>query len=85
MIEAKLDVEVQAFDVPMFCLAHNVSRALLQRSWAEGWGPRFFKAGPRLLISKEAAAKWRLEMEQRSYEKQGPVSLDGPVSVRGGF
>lgn len=66
MIEAKLDVEVQAYDVPMFCLAHNVSRATLEKLWKQGKGPRAFKACSRVLISKEAAAEWRAQMEHEA-------------------
>ncbi len=50
-----------AFTVYEFCKAHRISRAHLHDLWKEGTGPRFFLAGTKKLISREAAADWRGE------------------------
>ena len=52
-----------AYDVAGFCRAHKVSRSLLYELWRQGRGPRVMRVGSRRLISREAAADWRREME----------------------
>jgi hypothetical protein len=54
---------VAAFTVDEFCAAHRICRTRLYALWGEGRGPRFMKNGARRLISVEAAADWRREME----------------------
>jgi predicted DNA-binding transcriptional regulator AlpA len=58
--------DYEALSVVEFCEIHGVSRSLLYKLWAAGQGPKFFKAGARRLISKEAAAAWRREREAAS-------------------
>ena len=52
-----------ALTVTEFCEAHRLSRALLDKLFRGGQGPRYFKAGRRTLISAESAAQWRAAME----------------------
>ena len=54
------------FDVNAFCEAHKISRSFLYKLIAEGQGPRLMKLGRRTLISAEAAAEWRAQMEGES-------------------
>lgn len=54
-----------------FCRSHKVSRSRLYELWKEGRGPVFAKLGKRRLISAEAAATWRRQIEQ-------PVDHAGP-------
>ena len=61
----KMD-ECAAFSIDEFCRAHRVSRATLYNLWKAGRGPRFIKLAQRRLISVEAAAAWRREMESES-------------------
>ena len=55
----------EAFSVNDFCSAHSISRSFFYRLESKGLGPRTFKIGDRTLISKEAAAEWRAQLEQR--------------------
>ncbi|SFI32859.1 hypothetical protein SAMN04515618_11797 [Collimonas sp. OK307] len=55
-----------AFDIPAFCKAHNISRALLYKLLREGRGPTLMKCGRRTLISTETAADWRRNLEAKS-------------------
>ena len=54
---------VAAYTVDQFCAAHNICRTRLYALWGEGRGPRFMKNGTRRLITAEAAADWRRDME----------------------
>ena len=49
--------------VSQFCDANNVSRTLFYELLKRGKGPRIFKAGRRTLVSTEAGADWRAQME----------------------
>jgi hypothetical protein len=52
------------FTVSEFCEAHGrMSRTLFYKLVNEGKGPRLMKIGRRTLISQEAAADWRRQME----------------------
>jgi len=59
-------VAVAAFTIPEFCEAHRISRALFYVLAREGRAPAIIKAGRRTLISAEAAARWRRDMEAAS-------------------
>jgi hypothetical protein len=59
----------EAYDVSSFCLAHNISRALLYKLLGRGLGPRIMKAGRKTLISKEAAGEWKALMEQKTQDR----------------
>ena len=56
--------QIRPFDVDSFCDFHRMSRRLLYQLWSEGRGPRVMKVGRRTLISAEAAAEWRKQMEE---------------------
>ncbi|MCY0389130.1 hypothetical protein OVY01_18450 [Robbsia sp. Bb-Pol-6] len=53
-----------------FCHAHGISLTHFHAMVNAGIGPRLMKAGRRLLISVEAAADWRREMEERTAQTQ---------------
>ena len=56
-----------AFTVAEFCEAHGrISRTLFYSLIKNGKGPRLMKIGRRTLVSQEAAADWRREMESLS-------------------
>jgi hypothetical protein len=52
-----------AYTVNQFCEAHSICRTRLYALWTEGRGPRFMRNGARRLITAEAAADWRRQME----------------------
>ncbi len=56
------------YTVAGFCEQHHISRGFLYRLWNEGRGPRRTKLGRRTLISGEAAAAWRRQIEAETME-----------------
>ncbi|MGB5185476.1 MAG: hypothetical protein WBO12_25295 [Xanthobacteraceae bacterium] len=57
------DIGKRAFTIDEFCHAHDLSRAFFYHLRKDGKGPRMMKVGARRLISIEAAADWRRQME----------------------
>lgn len=53
-----------AFSVAQFCEGHDITKVLFYKLLKEGRGPRIMKVGTRTLISAEAAAAWRRQMEE---------------------
>ena len=56
-------IQPAALSVGEFCEAHRISRALFYLLRREGSGPRVMNVGRRTLITAEAAAEWRRQME----------------------
>lgn len=54
----------EAYTIAEFCRAHRISRTALYELWALGGGPRFMRNGVRRIITREAAADWRVERER---------------------
>lgn len=53
--------------IPEFCAGHgNISKSFFHKLVNEGRGPRLMKIGRRTLISAEAAAAWRAQMEAQT-------------------
>ena len=52
-----------AYGVAEFCRRHGISRGYLYSLWRRGEGPRFMQAGDRRIITREAGADWRRELE----------------------
>lgn len=55
-----------AFTVAEFCNSFRVSRAKLYQLFNDGTGPRIFRVGKKVLISREAAAEWLAAREAAS-------------------
>lgn len=55
-----------AYSIAQFCDAHHISRTHLHNMCKAGRGPRVMKLGRRVLISAEAAADWRRQLEQET-------------------
>jgi hypothetical protein len=70
-LEDRVHSEVPTvYTVDEFCIAHGkISRAFFYKLVKQGLGPRLLKIGHRTLITMEAAAEWRREMERRSFEE----------------
>jgi len=56
----------QAFTITQFADAHHVSRTHVYELIKQGKGPRLMKLGRRTLVSVEAAADWRRQIEQET-------------------
>ena len=57
---------VMMFSVPDFCRAHSISKSMLYKEVKANRGPRLSKCGARTLISVDAAAEWRRELERQA-------------------
>jgi hypothetical protein len=57
-------IDQLAFSISEFCQAHRISVAKYYLLRAAGEAPVEMKVGARRLISVEAAAAWRRQMEQ---------------------
>lgn len=55
-----------AYSREEFARAHGIGLTLLHEMIKAGNGPRLMRVGRRVLISMEAAADWRREMEART-------------------
>jgi hypothetical protein len=77
-------VPIGAYSVKQFCEAHgNISKAHFYVMKKRGEGPQTFKSGSKVLISTEAAAKWRAEREAAEQQKQAETFED-TVRTRSG-
>jgi len=63
--------EPVTYNVPEFCNAHKISRSTLYGLWAANLGPKFFKVGSAVRISRESAAAWRAEREAATDQRLG--------------
>ncbi len=52
------------YTVNQFCKSHNISRSMFYKQMKLGQGPRVMQVGRRRMISNEAAADWRQQMER---------------------
>jgi len=59
------------YTVPLFCLTHQISRSTLYNLWRDGRGPKFFKIGSSVRISREAATQWRHDREAATVQQFG--------------
>jgi len=55
-----------ASSVSAFCKDHNISKATFYNLVKDGKAPRRMKVRGRTLISREAAADWRRQMEKEN-------------------
>jgi len=60
----RMTAQKQSFSIREFCKLHDISRSLFYVLREKGEAPRVMKVGRRTLISAEAAAEWRKNMEQ---------------------
>jgi hypothetical protein len=60
-----------AYSIRTFCAAHHLSEAMFYKMKTAGWGPAEMKVGARVLISFEAAARWRAEREAAARAEVG--------------
>ena len=59
-----------AYSIGEFCEAHGICRGTLYNLWKSGDGPRYMHVGRRRLITNEAAADWRRDMENKAAEPE---------------
>jgi hypothetical protein len=59
----RVTIQKQSFSIGEFCKLNDISRSLFYVLRVKGKAPRVMKVGRRTLISVEAAAEWRKNME----------------------
>jgi hypothetical protein len=60
---ASLGVPDASMTIHEFCRAEKISRSMLYKAWAEGWGPRFYKVGVTRRITYRARLEWQRDRE----------------------
>jgi hypothetical protein len=69
------DVAREAFSVAEFCTAHRISRASYYNQRKRGEGPDELHVGSRVLITLEAAHRWRRRRTTRGLpQRRKPTS-----------
>ena len=58
--------QLDAYSIALFCARHGISERFYFKLKAAGRGPAEMQLGNRVLISREAAARWRAEREAES-------------------
>lgn len=53
----------------VFCKRHSISRSMFYLLKDAGQAPRIMRVGRKILITQEAAAEWREQMEAKTSEK----------------
>jgi hypothetical protein len=62
------------FSIASFCVAHHLSESMFFKMRAEGWGPAEMRVGSRVLITFEAATRWRAQREAASKAEAGATT-----------
>lgn len=62
------EFEVEAFSISTFLKSIPISRGKLYQMWADGTGPKTFRVGRKILISRRAASEWVAALENTSTE-----------------
>ena len=60
--------DMYAYSLAEFCRPHGISLQLYYKLAQQGLAPKTFYVGSRVLISKEAAARWRRARERKPTE-----------------
>ena len=55
-----------------FCRAEKISRSMLSRAWAEGWGPKYYRIGVTRRITHDARLEWQREREAEAAAEREP-------------
>jgi hypothetical protein len=66
----KQPVAIASYGVSSFCNAHGISESFYYKLREDGLGPVETRLGTRVLISQEAAARWRAEREAETMAKR---------------
>lgn len=66
----RMGLQKHSFSIKEFCELHAISRSFFYLLREKGEAPRLMKVGRRMLVSAEAAAEWRRNMEHIAIVKQ---------------
>jgi hypothetical protein len=68
---ASAAVNDPSYTVDEFCAAERMSRSMLYKAWAEGWGPDFYRVGVTRRITHRARLAWQREREAKAAADNG--------------
>jgi len=54
------------YSIEEYCKREKISRALLNKEWQQGRGPKSFKRGSRRFITSKAADDYRRKLEREA-------------------
>jgi hypothetical protein len=60
------EAEKDAFSVAEFCRRHDISISTFYKLRAQGEAPDLMHVGDRILITKDAAARWRKDRTRKA-------------------
>jgi excisionase family DNA binding protein len=60
------DAEIDACTLDTFARRHGISLSHVYKLINEGRGPQLMRLGARVLVTREAAEKWRRQQEERT-------------------
>jgi len=63
-----------SYTIAGFCAAERMSRSMLYRAWAEGWGPKFYRVGVTRRITHRARLEWQAQCEAAAGEADPTVT-----------
>jgi hypothetical protein len=66
MQPAPTDDDVDAFSIPDFCRRHRISESFYHKLKNQGLGPATMRVGKRVLISRDAAKRWRNQHSRKT-------------------
>jgi predicted DNA-binding transcriptional regulator AlpA len=69
-----IDDNADAYTINEFCARNRISRPFLYRLFSAGLGPRVFRLGSRVLITREAAREWRAAREAATVQPNEATS-----------
>jgi hypothetical protein len=61
--ESRPPADSLAFTIEEFAAAYRLSRATIYNMWRDGVGPAKMRVRGRVIISRDAAEKWRVSLE----------------------
>jgi hypothetical protein len=61
------EAPADAYSVPEFCSRHRISPAFFYKLQARGEGPEIMRAGARVLVTRESAARWRADRTEANH------------------
>jgi hypothetical protein len=67
---ASFSVSDPSLTIAQFCLAERISRSMLYRAWAEGWGPEFYMIGAHRRITHRARLAWQRQREAAACDQK---------------
>jgi hypothetical protein len=74
-------IPLAAYSIPAFCVAHGISESFYYAFRKNGFGPTEMRVGDRILISAEAAARWRAERERETAAKRKAAATTATAST----